>query len=234
MEAIILAGGLGTRLRSVVNEVPKCMASVCGEPFLHYQLQYLSQFKEIDHVILSVGYLRDVIYKWIDKRGNLPFDITYAIEESPLGTGGGIKLAVSKTRGADIVILNGDTFFDVDLRKLCEKNDGDYAIKLALKEMTNFDRYGSVRLQKDGTIIAFEEKHFCEKGFINGGVYYIDKNKIALSDLPDKGSFEELTLKPLATQKRLYGHVCNGYFIDIGIPEDYQKANIDFAKLFQR
>lgn len=99
MEVIILAGGLGTRLRSVVSEVPKCMAPVAGRPFLCYLLKYLTRYN-VTRVILSVGYLREVIYKWIDEvKDDFPFDFDYAVEEEPLGTGGGIKLALSKTSG---------------------------------------------------------------------------------------------------------------------------------------
>ncbi|HQJ89409.1 MAG TPA: sugar phosphate nucleotidyltransferase, partial [Paludibacteraceae bacterium] len=112
MDAIVLAGGLGTRLRSVVSEVPKCMAPVCGKPFLYYLLSYLNKYKEINKVILSVGFLREHIFNWIDEnRSQFNFEIDYAIEENPLGTGGGIKLALSKTQAENVLILNGDTFF---------------------------------------------------------------------------------------------------------------------------
>lgn len=232
MEAIILAGGLGTRLRSVVKEVPKCMAPVCEQPFLHYQLQYLSQFKEIDRVILSVGYLREVIFDWIEGQ-KLPFEIAYAIEETPLGTGGGIKLALQQLKGKEAIILNGDTFFDVNLSEL--KNCGmanTQAITLALKEMTHFDRYGTVALTEEEIIEKFNEKQPCEKGLINGGIYYIDLNKISLDEFPDKGSFEKEVLETNVSRRNLRGYISDGYFIDIGIPEDYQKANVDFKHLF--
>ena len=233
MEAIILAGGLGTRLRSVVSEVPKCMAPVCGVPFLHYQLQYLSGFKEINRVILSVGYLREVIFDWISKQ-KLPFEIAYAIEETPLGTGGGIKLALSKLNGKEAIILNGDTFFDVNLSELAETSAcNKQAITLALKEMTDFDRYGTVQLDNGGIISKFNEKKPCAKGLINGGIYHIDLNKIPLSSFPDKGSFEKEVLEVNVDKENLRGYISNGYFIDIGIPEDYQKANEDFLSLFK-
>ena len=107
MEAIILAGGLGTRLRSVVSEVPKCMAPVDGKPFLQYLLEYLSRF-DISHVVLSVGYLRDTIIRFVESRP-WPFEISWAVEEEPLGTGGGIRLALSKCHGNQVYVLNGDT-----------------------------------------------------------------------------------------------------------------------------
>ena len=116
MEAVILAGGLGTRLRSVVSEVPKCMAPVDGKPFLQYMLEWLSRF-DVSHVVLSVGYLREVIFAFIDSR-EWPFEISYAVEEEPLGTGGGIRLALTKCREDRVIVLNGDTFFNVDLKAL--------------------------------------------------------------------------------------------------------------------
>lgn len=233
MEAIILAGGLGTRLRSVVNEVPKCMAPICNKPFLHYQLQYLSRFKDISHVVLSVGYLKEIIFEWIS-RHDFPFDISYAIEETPLGTGGGIKHALTKLRDDETFILNGDTFFDVNLQQLHQTGaGGKQAITIALKEMNDFNRYGTVILDKDGIIEKFNEKKPCGKGLINGGIYYLNLKNISLSEFPDKGSFERDVLEKNVSNKILRGYISNGYFIDIGIPEDYKKANDDFSNIFK-
>ena len=120
MEVIILAGGLGTRLRSVVSDVPKCMAPVGGKPFLWYLLEGLKRF-DVERVILSVGYLREVIEQWIaDHASEYPFEFCFAVEEKPLGTGGGIRLAASKAAGPELVVLNGDTWFDADLGQLVE------------------------------------------------------------------------------------------------------------------
>ncbi|MBO7506102.1 MAG: nucleotidyltransferase family protein [Paludibacteraceae bacterium] len=232
MDAIILAGGLGTRLRSVVNEVPKCMAPVCGRPFLHYLLRYVSQFKEIDHVILSVGYLRECIFEWM-KGQDLPFDVSYAIEETPLGTGGGIKLALQQVRSDQAVILNGDTLFNVDLSELAKRGrESAQAITIALKEMEHFDRYGTVSLSSDSVIERFNEKQPCEKGLINGGIYFIDLERFPLDRFPDKGSFEKEVLEASVSGRILSGYISDGYFIDIGIPSDYRKANVDFQELF--
>ena len=120
MEVIILAGGFGTRLRSVVNEVPKCMAPIANKPFLWYLLKYLTKF-DVSKVILSLGYLRGVIIDWIDEcKDEFPFAFEYAVEDEPLGTGGGIKLALKRTSKPNIIVLNGDTFFDVNLNELYE------------------------------------------------------------------------------------------------------------------
>lgn len=224
-EVIILAGGLGTRLRSVVQDVPKCMAPVAGRPFLWYLLKYLSHYN-VERVVLSVGYLRDVIIKWIDQFGDeFPFSFDYAIESTPLGTGGGIKLALGKCVNNDVIVLNGDTFFNVDLDELYGQHRlHPSSITLALKPMTDFDRYGNV-IVNNNLIVAFEEKKKCKQGLINGGVYVINKQNDFFNGLQDMFSFETEVLEPQCRLGNLYGVVENGYFIDIGIPEDYERAN---------
>ena len=224
MEAIILAGGLGTRLRSVVSEVPKCMAPVDGKPFLQYTLEWLSRF-DVDHVVLSVGYLREVIFEFIESR-NWPFDISYAIEKEPLGTGGGIRLALSKCRGNKAYVLNGDTFFNVNL------NDLPFVapVTLALKPMRNFDRYGAVDWDGD-LITGFHEKQPCAEGLINGGVYAIDRSQLDIALYPKKFSLETDLLEPLSSLFLVAGRVLDGYFIDIGIPEDYERAQRELPEI---
>lgn len=227
MEVIILAGGLGTRLRSVVSEVPKCMAPVSGKPFLWYLLKYLTRY-DVNRVILSVGYLREVIFKWIDEvKGEFPFEFDYAVEEEPLGTGGGIKLAMSKVKGDEAVILNGDTFFDVDLNQLIDAHHAQAwaMISISLKPMKNFDRYGTVLTDETGRIIRFNEKQPCKEGIINGGVYVLNNDRTIYFNLSSQFSFEtEVLQKKCGETGYLYGVIQDGYFIDIGIPEDYQRA----------
>lgn len=235
MEVIILAGGLGTRLRSVVSEVPKCMAPVAGKPFLWYLLRYLTRFEQVDRVILSVGYLREVIFKWIDDvKAEFPFEFDYAIEDEPLGTGGGIKLSLDKANDERVFVLNGDTFFDVDLMQLYNAHMiGKKAITLALKPMKRFERYGTVNMEPiTGTILSFNEKQYCEEGLINGGVYVISKEAPIFEGLGAKFSFETAVLELQCSQHQLLGVVQNGYFIDIGIPEDYQKVQLEMYKIF--
>ena len=236
MEVIILAGGLGTRLRSVVSEVPKCMAPVARKPFLWYLLKYLTRF-DVARVVLSVGYLREVIFKWIDEvKDDFPFEFDYAVEETPLGTGGGIRLAMNKIQDVEAVVLNGDTFFDVDLDTLVEAHRRQpwAEITLALKQMRNFDRYGTVEVDTDGRIIKFNEKRQCEEGLINGGVYVLNNTASMFEGLPQKFSFETEVLQArCGTAGTLYGTVHNGYFIDIGVPEDYAKA-VEIEGLIER
>lgn len=219
---ILLAGGFGTRLSSVVKDVPKPMASINGKPFLHYIFQALSQQK-IEKVILSVGYKNEIIKDYFNKN-YLGIAIEYAIEHEPLGTGGAIKHAFSFVDD-DAYVLNGDTFFDVNLSKLKNINSD---ISIALKPMHNFDRYGTVELNADNKIIAFNEKKSCEKGLINGGVYYFRKSLFDKIETATKFSFEIEILEKHVDDLELKGIIFDTYFIDIGIPEDYEKAQIDF------
>jgi D-glycero-alpha-D-manno-heptose 1-phosphate guanylyltransferase len=233
MDCIILAGGLGTRLRSVVSEVPKCMAPVAGKPFLYFLLKYLSKYPNFDRVILSVGYLREVIFDWIEEnKQNFSFEFDFAVEESPLGTGGGIKLALERAKSNNVLILNGDTFFDVDLLKFidCHNNEKP-KISLALKTMSNFDRYGSISLNGKNIIQSFNEKKYCDEALINGGIYLIDKSKCDFSIFPEKFSFETDFLQKEVQKETIFGFIDTGYFIDIGIPEDYERANREFGSL---
>lgn len=202
------------------------MAAVAGRPFLWYLLKNLSRF-DVGKVILSVGYLREAVMDWCESvKDEFPFAFDYAVEEEPLGTGGGIRLALSKTVTNDVVVLNGDTFFDANLKELMEAHSlYPSSVTLALKPMRDFERYGRVIMNNgDNRIIEFREKEYCEEGLINGGVYVINKLAPIFEGLPQKFSFETAVLEPQCKEGKIFGVVQNGYFIDIGIPEDYKKA----------
>lgn len=224
MEAIILAGGLGTRLRGVIGEIPKCMAPIDGKPFLQYQLEWLSRF-DISHVVFSVGYLKEQVIDFVNSR-EWPFEVSYAVETEPLGTGGGIRLALSKCRGNLVYVLNGDTFFNVDLNTL----PFTAPVTLALKPMRNFNRYGAV--DWDGDLVkGFREKALCAEGLINGGIYAIDKSQLDMALYPKQFSFEKEVLEPLSDLFLVAGRVMDGYFIDIGIPEDYERSQRELPEI---
>ncbi len=228
-EAIILAGGLGTRLRSVVADLPKCMAPVAGKPFLHYVIKHL-QKQGVDKFIFSVGYKYEAIEAFIHTQYPI-LNAQFSIEEEPLGTGGAIKLSCSKAIEKNVLILNGDTMFSVHLDKLSAfhtKHNADCT--LSLKPMNKFDRYGVVELNDDHSIASFKEKQFYETGLINGGVYALNVERFLLEGQPEKFSFEKDYLENYFKQRKMYGLVQDEYFIDIGIPEDYARANKELAE----
>lgn len=230
-EAVILAGGLGTRLQSVVSDVPKCMAEVAGHPFLYYLFDYLEK-QQYNHIILSLGYKSEIVIDWLKKQ-NRTFKISYVIEDTPLGTGGAIKLAFDKVISDMSFVLNGDTFFDINSVSFEDFHKEKQAdISIALKPMADFDRYGSVDVDNNDRIIGFNEKKYCALGLINGGVYIINKNIFDTISLPENFSFEKEILESRLNQLLIYGYKENSYFIDIGIPSDYRKAKDDFKTLF--
>ena len=225
-DVVILAGGLGTRLRSVVSDLPKCMAPVAGRPFLAWILQWLEKYDNAGSIVLSLGYKSHAVTDWIESDSRFSsLSIDWVIEETPLGTGGGIRLAMSKVKADRAIVLNGDTFFDVDLNSfIAFGKRKDTPLAVALKPMTAFDRYGSVTLADDGRIVSFNEKGWCDRGMINGGVYCIDPRAGLFEGRPHRFSFEKEILEPMSREKSLYGFVSDGPFIDIGIPEDYALA----------
>ena len=175
MEAIILAGGQGTRLREAVPDVPKAMVSVAGRPFLEYILDYLIQYK-ISRVIVSVGYLKEQIIDYF-KDSYRGLKISYAIEDEPLGTGGGIKLAMSLVTKDQAFVVNGDTLFKVNLHYMFEKFiHSNHEACLALKKLGDTGRYGTVEFDNNLNIRSFKEKKLpSSEGFINGGIYLLNK-----------------------------------------------------------
>jgi D-glycero-alpha-D-manno-heptose 1-phosphate guanylyltransferase len=152
-------------------------------------------------------------------------DITFSIEKEPLGTGGAIKLACDHASEKTVLVLNGDTFFRVDLDKLTPFHHMCGAdCTLSLKPIKNFDRYGVVGLNKDYSIESFREKKYYSEGLINGGVYALNIKKFQQEHLPEKFSFEKDYLEAFYLERRMYGVIQDEYFIDIGIPEDYERA----------
>ena len=222
-EAIVLAGGFGTRLQEILPETPKPMAPVQGHPFLEYQLHYLA-FSGIHHVILAVGYKAEQIQSHFGTQYET-LHLSYSLEEQPLGTGGALMKACESIAGDTVIALNGDTYFKTNYEALEDLflNSGADVV-LALKALTDFHRYGSVRLNSAQQVTGFSEKGYHPSGFINGGVYLLSPQLLKNSGLPSHFSFEHDYLERYYTQHRIFGHASDAYFIDIGIPEDYHRA----------
>lgn len=228
-EAIILAGGLGTRLREAVPDLPKCMAPVAGKPFLSYVIDHL-RMQGTERFIFSLGYKWGVIEEYLQKE-YATLDYTSVIEQEPLGTGGAIHLAIRKASSSEVVIANGDTLFKINLNEVSALHSAKNAeCTLALKPMQNFDRYGAVETDSEGKIVSFKEKQFYEGGLINGGVYLLNKEKFLNRSFPEKFSFEKDYLEKSCAEGKFFASMQEGYFIDIGIPGDYQKAQNDLKK----
>lgn len=228
-DAVILAGGLGTRLRSEIGEFPKVLAPVNGKPFLSFVLDYL-QKNGIETVVLSVGYKAELIQQEFgDNYKGLK--LIYAIESSPLGTGGAMKLALEKNKAEMLFILNGDTFFDIDLKVLENFHlQNKSTCTLALKKMKNVDRYGNVEIDPAGKILAFSEKKFREEAVINGGIYCINRGILIHYPVNTPFSFETNYLENKPQAKNIFGKLFDNYFMDIGVPEDYQQFQKDHTK----
>jgi D-glycero-alpha-D-manno-heptose 1-phosphate guanylyltransferase len=227
-ECIILAGGLGTRLRDAVPDLPKCMAPVAGRPFLFYVINYLRS-QGIEKFIFSLGYKHEVIEEYLHSQFTT---LTYqsVIEEEPLGTGGAIQLALSKATEKNVAIANGDTLFKVNLHEAgLFHNHNNAECTLLLKPMQNFDRYGVVELKEDQLVKSFNEKQFYTAGTINGGLYILNVSKFLDEEFPAKFSFEKNYLENLYKERRIYGLVQDEYFIDIGIPEDYNRVQKELS-----
>ena len=228
-EAIILAGGFGTRLTSV-KDIPKPMAPINNIPFLEYILNYLSSFNILT-VHLAVGYKKELIINYFGHQFK-SISLNYVLEEDPLGTGGAIKKALLETKSSNILILNGDTFFQLGIEELGNfhlLNNSD--VTIALKPMIKFDRYGTVLCNNESRVINFSEKQFCDKGLINGGVYVLKSDIFDKLQLPDQFSLEKDFFEKYYTEKKMLGFISDTYFIDIGIPSDYEKAKLTLPKL---
>jgi len=211
-----LAGGAGTRLRSLVKDVPKPMADINGKPFICYLLDYLAAY-DVKKILLSVGYKYEAIKDYFGVQYK-NMNIKYVIEDKPLGTGGALKKALMAAEGEEFMVLNGDTFFNIDLRKMIDFHHAeDSILTIAVK---------------DSRVVGFEEKTFKRCGYINGGVYAMKKTISGFFD-PDKDafSFEVDFLHKKINNIRPFAFISDDYFIDIGMPDDYKKAQEELGPI---
>lgn len=215
-------------MKEVVHDVPKSMAPINGRPLLEYLMDDLLAY-QVDHLIISVGYKKEAIMEYFGPsyRG---IKIDYAIEHSPLGTGGGIALAFKQVEGEQALVLNGDTLFRINFDEFLRfHNDHHSDFSLALKSVEDTSRYGAVLIDGQARILEFYEKNKqAGKGLINGGVYLIEKVFFKENSFQDSFSLEKDCLESMVKSHVFYGMENTNYFLDIGIPHDYQKAHDEF------
>jgi D-glycero-alpha-D-manno-heptose 1-phosphate guanylyltransferase len=229
MEAIVLAGGRGTRLRDVVADLPKPLAPVRNRPFLAYLMAYLES-SGITRVCLSTGYMGYKIRDAIGSRfGSI--DVVYSQETEPLGTGGAIAKAMQSMRQEIVFAMNGDTYAELDLRSMASQHRerGSYLTN-ALVCVGDATRYGRTEV-RDGQVVSFHEKGVGGPALINAGCYLLNRKAIDFAELPESFSFEERVLSPLAAKGLVAAFLSSGYFLDIGIPSDYARAASELRSL---
>lgn len=230
MQAILLAGGLGTRLQSVVNDRPKPMALIEEKPFMEYVVHESSRHGITD-IIFAVGYKGSMVEEYFGDGTGFGVKVSYAYEETLLGTAGAIKNAARFVTEPVVFVLNADTFYQIDygrLVRLREENQLDMA--LVLRKVPDVSRYGQAVLE-DGRLTGFNEKQEeAGPGTINGGIYLLTRELI--DDIPrGKISLENQMIPKWLEEGRALGGIVNdGYFIDIGIPEDYFRFMEDVKK----
>jgi len=222
MQAVLLAGGLGTRLRSVVHDRPKPMADVCGKPFMEYLILELKKHG-VDHIVMAVGYKGSMVEEYFKDGKEIGVKIDYSYEETQLGTAGAIKNAERYINGTEFLVLNADTFYQAaysEAFSLYQEMNLDMA--LVVRRVPDVSRYGSVKIEQN-RVIGFNEK--VEEpipGVINGGIYIMKRSVLDLIPTKKKCSLEnEIIPQMLSNGKKLGAIVNDGYFIDIGVPKDY-------------
>lgn len=232
-EAVILAGGFGTRLSCVISDVPKTMAPVAGRPFLKYLLDQLKE-AQFERVVIADGYKREAIESFFGNsyRG---MEVVYSSEDEPLLTGGATKRALNDCSQEWVYVLNGDTYFETEFdafEAILGTIPARAQIIMAAKPMQDFDRYGTVDVDDSGMVRAFHEKSRCFKGLMNTGIYFL--KRAAFEEMPERFSLETDCLERFASSGTVFAIVQTGSFIDIGIPNDYELAQKLLAPLAKK
>lgn len=214
-----------------MGNIPKPMAPVYGKPFLCYLLDRLAN-AGVRHVVLATGHLHEQIELFFPA-GYRGMRVTFSNESTPLFTGGAIVKAAQFINSEDFLVLNGDTLFDIDLPSFCAFHRSRHAhLSVALRDVPDTGRYGAVDCEH-GCITAFREKEQSSgAGCINGGIYAVNRAWLMSQALPEKFSFEKELMQPLAGAEGFCGLRFSDYFIDIGVPEDYYRAQKEFRALF--
>lgn len=219
MDAVILAGGFGTRLREVVADVPKPMAPVAGRPFLEILLDVLAR-QGVGRVTLSTGHLAHVVSNHFGRR-YAGMELHYEVESVPLGTGGAIAAALPHCRGDHALVLNGDSFVELDVQALEQRWRG--VPMMLARHVDDTSRYGRLHV-REGQVVGLLEKGCSGPGLINAGVYVLPLNELAQQPIAPPFSFEVDVLMPRLAMRPYDLVVAEGLFIDIGLPDDYRRA----------
>lgn len=228
--ALILAGGLGTRLKSTVPDRQKVAAEVAGRPFVSYLIRQIAD-AGIRRIILCAGHKADTLRESV--QGAFPgLDICFSIEERPLGTGGALRLALELAGDQAFLVMNGDSYFEVKLPEfLGFFHDAAVPVAVCLRKMEDVTRYGRVTVAPSGRILSFEEKGaFHGSGLINAGIYCIRRDVLAAIPVDRNCSLEREVFPRLAEAGQLSGYQAEGTFIDIGTPESYRTAQQLFGR----
>lgn len=228
MEAIVLAGGFGTRLRKVLPDLPKPMAPIAGRPFLEILLCSLAR-KGFTRVVLSLGFMAEKI---IAHFGNnyLGMELVHEVESQPLGTGGAIRAALTRCVDDHVFVFNGDTYLDLEVEDLERAWQAGQHPLIVVREVPDTARFGRVDLC-DGRVNAFLEKGTSGAGLINAGCYVLPTHALDLFTLGQSFSLETEYFIKYLHRIRFDGFVTHGRFIDIGVPDDYALAQTELAGL---
>jgi D-glycero-alpha-D-manno-heptose 1-phosphate guanylyltransferase len=227
---VILAGGLGTRLRPVLRDLPKALAPVGGRPFLAYQLDWLKR-QGVTRVILCTGYGHDLVEAHCGDGTALGMQILYSVEDEPLGTAGALQQA-RHYFNETFLAMNGDTYFDTELSALLAHHKaGGVPATMALVRVPQANRFGAVTLDARGYVIRFAEKGRHRAGLVNAGIYVLEPQIFDHFPARVPLSLEDDVFPTLAAQRLLRGDVLEGYHIDIGTPESYAQFQKDVQGL---
>jgi D-glycero-alpha-D-manno-heptose 1-phosphate guanylyltransferase len=232
LPCLILVGGMGTRLRPVVNDLPKPMAPIAGKPFLEYLLRWVGH-AGVKRVILCAGYRADKIQEYCGDGDAFGLQISYSLEKRPLGTWGAIRQAAQQLSNQQFLVLNGDSWLQVDLQELLDFHlDSGGIATIAAAGVRDASRFGSIRADSQGKVIGFAEKQTRAAALVNGGIYLFSREALAVAPVLT-GSLES-DVFPLLVPRGVYAMRVTGYFIDIGIPAEYKRLQREAHSWMQK
>ncbi len=244
LTAVILCGGLGLRLRQAVPDRPKCLAPINGKPFLELQISWL-QSQGIRHVVPCLGYGSERVLRFLQHLQQRGIGTDPVVEERPLGTAGALKYAEGKIMGNPFLVMNGDSMLDVSIAQMLDFHIQKEAVAtIAIVHAPCTGRYGRIVIAGGDEIVGFLEKHGGDnagddatsnqsRGFVNGGVYLFNREVLDLiPPPPHQGISLERDIFPKVAGRGLFGFETHGYFLDIGVPEDYARAQLELSRRF--